>query len=115
MASPLFNRIFQALVNGKTNSADITGATFVNGVYDSRSVLNPFLGNATSASRLFTPRTINGVVFDGSQDISITINEFTEPPTFPYFYVRNSAGKKVPVYLRGFDNNYEFEFGLQED
>ncbi len=39
------------------------------------------IGNASTASRLETPRSISGVPFDGSADISLTAEHIGAPPT----------------------------------
>ncbi|WP_226374261.1 hypothetical protein [Pectobacterium quasiaquaticum] len=52
-------------VNGKALSADITLAAADVGAL-------PAAGTATAATKLATPRKINGVAFDGSADITLT-------------------------------------------
>jgi len=49
-----------------------TGNQITSGSSTAASFIGPLTGNATTASTLATPRTINGVSFDGSGNITVT-------------------------------------------
>jgi hypothetical protein len=52
--------------------AAITGNSSVTGSLTATSLVGPLTGNAATATALLTPRTINGVAFDGTANIVVT-------------------------------------------
>lgn len=66
-----------------------TGGNFAAGTI-SANLVGQVTGNASTATRLQTPRAINGVSFDGSTDITVTANDPSKVP---------SAGGSMSGYL----------------
>ena len=76
-----------ATSNLTTDSLEVTGAAnlnsltttsaFVSGVLTASEIVGNLSGTASSAVKLQTPRLLNGVPFDGTQDVSIGIDNIT--------------------------------------
>lgn len=56
------------------NVSTISGTSSFNNISCNTIIGNTFSGNAASASRLASPRLINGVAFDGTQNITVLSN-----------------------------------------
>lgn len=69
-----------------------TGLVYADNI--SVDVTGDLTGNASTATRLATPRTINGVSFDGSTNITLTTNNINEPVSgATNLYFTNARGR----------------------
>lgn len=76
-----------ATSNLTTDSLEVTGAAnlntvtansaFVSGTITATEIVGSLSGVASSAIKLETPRLVNGTPFDGTQDINISIDNYT--------------------------------------
>jgi len=100
------------------------------GSIDGNITATNFIGNATSATKLITARTINGVAFDGTQDITITA-EASDPTKLPLTggtltgnlivpYLENtgnwlwSAPNNIFMKATANDQEWSFDLGIED-
>lgn len=112
------NQIFTAY-NGGNN------AVYVRGYYSS--TWSPWkklaftgdsiTGNAASASKLQTPRKINGVDFDGSGDISIPLTQVTGQPgtILSEFYISFGPGELFLAYAEAETTSHRLQWRKRPD
>ncbi len=78
-----------------TNSASKVVARDASGNFSAGTITAALSGNATTATRFETARTINGVSFDGTENITVTASDPTKVPlaggTMTGFLTLNSA------------------------
>jgi len=79
-----------------TTTDDGTNKLQVNGAAKATSFVGPLTGNASTATKLATPRAINGVGFDGSADI--TVQDSTKLPRDGSAAMTGNLNTRTPLW-----------------